>query len=286
MLFTGDFGNENVELVKSVSELDIPKAAILGNHDAWNTREFSTEKKDAVGLQLELLGEQHVAYRHMDIPLLGVSVVGCRPFSNGGDRLFRPKLLSSRYGVDEMKASADRICKAALEASKSSNAVILLAHNGPAGLGSRINDICGRDWVDGGGDHGDPDLAQALSQMKNKNSDSRVCVSLVVFGHMHNVLANRGGMRKMVSVGKDETIYLNGAIVPRVIKYCRSEPVRAKTGGSNRSDGSTDNNVNGTLRAFTMVEIQDKTIIRITETWVLVAASKLEIARETILYEL
>lgn len=42
-MVAGDFGNENVELVKSVSELDIPKAAILGNHDAWNTREFSTE---------------------------------------------------------------------------------------------------------------------------------------------------------------------------------------------------------------------------------------------------
>lgn len=25
-----------------------------------------------------------------------------------------------------------------------------------AGLGSNINDICGRDWVYGGGDHGDP----------------------------------------------------------------------------------------------------------------------------------
>lgn len=37
MLFTGDFGNENVDLVRDVSKLDFPKAAILGNHDCWET---------------------------------------------------------------------------------------------------------------------------------------------------------------------------------------------------------------------------------------------------------
>ena len=31
----GDFGEQNVELVRAVSELPLPKAVILGNHDAW-----------------------------------------------------------------------------------------------------------------------------------------------------------------------------------------------------------------------------------------------------------
>ena len=31
-------------------------------------------------------------------------------------------------------------------------------NHGYAGLGSRIDDICGRDWVTAGGDHGDPGL--------------------------------------------------------------------------------------------------------------------------------
>jgi len=31
----GDFGEENVELVRDISNLDFPKAVILGNHDAW-----------------------------------------------------------------------------------------------------------------------------------------------------------------------------------------------------------------------------------------------------------
>lgn len=36
---------------------------------------------------------------------------------------------------------------------------VLVAHNGPTGLGARRQDICGVDWMAGQeGDHGDPDL--------------------------------------------------------------------------------------------------------------------------------
>lgn len=34
-IFVGDFGNEDVEIVKKVADLELPKAVILGNHDAW-----------------------------------------------------------------------------------------------------------------------------------------------------------------------------------------------------------------------------------------------------------
>jgi hypothetical protein len=37
----GDYGNENVQLVRSISDLQFPKAAILGNHDCWRTHQFS-----------------------------------------------------------------------------------------------------------------------------------------------------------------------------------------------------------------------------------------------------
>lgn len=30
------------------------------------------------------------------------------------------------------------------------------------GLGSNIDDICGRDWIHGGGDHGDPGNSASL----------------------------------------------------------------------------------------------------------------------------
>lgn len=42
------------------------------------------------------LGEEHVAYRRLDFPLVKLSVVGGRPFSCGGQQLFRAKLLSAR----------------------------------------------------------------------------------------------------------------------------------------------------------------------------------------------
>ncbi|KAL6226167.1 hypothetical protein ACLB2K_000131 [Fragaria x ananassa] len=37
----GDFGEENIELVRSVANLEFSKAVILGNHDAWHTKKFS-----------------------------------------------------------------------------------------------------------------------------------------------------------------------------------------------------------------------------------------------------
>lgn len=34
---SGDFGDENVDVVREVSKLDLTKAVILGNHDCWWT---------------------------------------------------------------------------------------------------------------------------------------------------------------------------------------------------------------------------------------------------------
>lgn len=33
-VFVGDIGNEAVDLVREISKIDLPKAVILGNHDA------------------------------------------------------------------------------------------------------------------------------------------------------------------------------------------------------------------------------------------------------------
>ncbi len=37
VLLVGDFGNESVDVVKAIAALELPKAAIFGNHDAWYT---------------------------------------------------------------------------------------------------------------------------------------------------------------------------------------------------------------------------------------------------------
>ncbi|CAN6681376.1 unnamed protein product [Malus baccata var. baccata] len=263
---SGDFGEENVELVKSVANLDFAKAVILGNHDAWHTTRFSGKKKDGVQLQLECLGEEHVGYRCLDYPTLKLSVVGGRPFSGGGKNLFRQKLLSTRFGVQDMDGSARRICKAASGAPED-HLVIFLAHNGPTGLGSNMDDICGKDWVFGGGDHGDPDLAQALSLLKETG---KICAPLVVFGHMHKELADGNGLRKMIVVGDDNTIYLNGAIVPRVKRL-------------NVEQGTPESC--GTMRAFTVVEILNGTVDNIVESWVSVAGNRITLEEEHFLFK-
>ncbi|GAB2216271.1 hypothetical protein Droror1_Dr00024041 [Drosera rotundifolia] len=258
VLFTGDFGNENVELVRSIADLKFTKAAILGNHDAWNTYQFATKTKDGVQLQLECLGNEHVAYGRLDFPRLKLSIVGGRPFTTGGDQLFRKKLLSARYGIKNMDASAMKICGAA-KGTPQGHSIIFLGHNGPKGLGSNMNDICGKDWVYEGGDHGDPDLAQAISLVKET---TKRAVPLVVFGHMHKEL-RFGGLRKMIHTGTDDTIYLNGAVVPRVKRLVDNE---------------------GCSRAFTLVEISGGKIMKITETWVSVSMGRTAIAEEHVLY--
>uniref|UniRef100_A0ACD6AA77 Uncharacterized protein n=1 Tax=Avena sativa TaxID=4498 RepID=A0ACD6AA77_AVESA len=279
VLFTGDYGNENVQLVKSISDLQFPKAAILGNHDCWRTHQFSEKKVDRVRLQLESLGEQHVGYKCLDFPSIKLSVVGGRPFSCGGDRLFRPKLLSKRYGVDDMAGSARKIYDAAAGAPEE-HSVILLAHNGPTGLGSRMDDICGRDWVAGAGDHGDPDLEQAISDLQ---SETGVSIPLVVFGHMHKSLAYGGGLRKMIAFGTNRTIYLNGAVVPRVKQAKDSSPAVSFTSERDGLEGL--GSMAPTSRAFTTVDFFDGAVDKISEVWVLVSDSGAELEEETILYK-
>lgn len=274
VLFTGDYGNENVQLVKSISDLQFPKAAILGNHDCWHTHQFSEKKADRVRLQLESLGEQHVGYKCLDFPAIKLSVVGGRPFSCGGDRLFRPKLLSKWYDVNDMTGSAKKIYDAAVGAPEE-HSVILLAHNGPTGLGSRMDDICGRDWVAGGGDHGDPDLERAISDLQRETG---VSIPLVVFGHMHKSLAYGRGLRKMIAFGANQTIYLNGAVVPRV-KYAQA------------SSTSEQNGLEGlgftvpTSRAFNIVDLFEGTVEKISEVWVLVSGARTELEEEIVMYK-
>ncbi|XAR50741.1 hypothetical protein NMG60_11005156 [Bertholletia excelsa] len=279
VLFTGDFGNENAELVRTIADLKIAKAVILGNHDAWNTSQFAEKRKDRVQLQLEFLGEEHVGYRRLDYPMMKLSIVGGRPFSCGGDRVFRQRLLAARFGVQDMDGSAKRIYKIA-SSTPEDHSVILLAHNGPTGLGSNINDICGRDWVVGGGDHGDPDLAEAILQLKET---TKLSIPLVVFGHMHKELAYGNGLRKMIVVGADNTVYLNGAIVPRV-KTLGDEQATNNKGFMNHGSLFSTSNAEGTLRAFTLVEVLDGKVVKIAETWVSVIGDKTALDEEHILY--
>lgn len=220
VLLVGDFGNESVEVVRSVAALSLPKAVILGNHDAWYSASDWGRKKcpydrsleDRVQQQLDLLGETHVGFGKLDFPQFHLSVVGARPFSWGGSEWKNSEFYESRYGIGSFAASIERMVAAAQSAAYET--VIFVGHCGPRGLGDRPEDPCGRDWMPLGQDHGDPDLAEAIAQTRALGKS----VPLVAFGHMHHQLRTTKTHLRTAVVADSSTVYVNAADVPRIIK--------------------------------------------------------------------
>lgn len=220
-LFVGDFGNESVNVVKLIAGMKIPKAAILGNHDAWYSATdwgiskcpYDRKKEDRVQQQLDLLGETHVGYSKLDFPDLNLSVVGGRPFSWGGSAWKNDRFYRERYSVHSLDESVDRILNAVDQAE--SNTVIFIGHNGAKGLGDKPEDPCGKDWQPIGGDHGDPDFTEAIAQTRQRGK----AVPLVAFGHMHHSLRHtKTELRRAIHIEPSGTVHLNAARVPRIVE--------------------------------------------------------------------
>lgn len=219
VLFVGDFGNESVEVVRSIAEMSLPKAVILGNHDAWYSATdwgrkkcpYDRQTEDWVQKQLDLLGDTHVGYGKLDFPAFQLSVVGGRPFSWGGSSWKNESFYKSRYGVHSFEESIEQMSLAIQNTAH--NTLIFLGHCGPKGLGNAAEDPCGKDWQPIGGDHGDPDLTEAIHQARILGKT----IPLVTFGHMHHQLRHtKEQLRKMVDVDAYGTLYLNAASVPRI----------------------------------------------------------------------
>src|SRR6476469_2297215 len=218
-LFVGYFGNESVEVVRAIAAVDVPKAAIMGNHDAWYSASdwgrkkcpYDRTKEDWVQDQLDLLGETHVGYGKLDFPAFNLTVVGSRPFSWGGSSWKNEQFYRDRYGVTSFPESTAKILESVQSAAHET--VIFLGHCGPTGLGDRPEDPCGRDWMPIGGDYGDPDFAAAIAQTQLLGK----AVPLVAFGHMHhNLRHTRERFRTAVYEDAKGTVYLNAANVPRI----------------------------------------------------------------------
>ncbi len=220
-LFVGDYGNEAVEVVRRIAAVEIPKAAVMGNHDAYYSASkkglqncpYDREKEDWVQLQMDLLGKAHIGFGKREFPQFGLTVVGGRPFSWGGPKWRYRKFYRDRFDVGSFNESLDLILAAADEAEHST--VIFVGHVGPYGLGDQPEDPCGKDWGKngGGGDYGDPDFAEAIALTQ----DSGKRVPLVTFGHMHHKLKNNSDqLRTRVTTDSKGTIYFNAANVPRV----------------------------------------------------------------------
>ncbi|MTJ11039.1 TIGR04168 family protein [Anabaena sp. UHCC 0187] len=261
VLFVGDFGNESVEVVKAIASLDIPKAAVMGNHDAWYSATewgrkkcpYDRTKEDWVQEQLDLLGSAQVGYGKLDFPQWNLTVVGGRPFTWGGPEWRFAQMCQERYGVSSLEESADKIVKVVKSVTYEN--IIFLGHNGPSGLGDRAEDPCGKDWHPIGGDFGDPDFAEAISQSLNMKKT----VSLVAFGHMHRTLRHTKKIqRKAVFRSPEGTIYLNAATVPRII----------------HQDGLK-------LRNFSLVDLEDGLVTKASLVWV---GQDYQVATEEVFY--
>lgn len=219
VLFVGDFGNESVQVVRAIAALDLPKAAIFGNHDAWYSASdwgrkqcpYDRTQEDWVQQQVDLLGTTEVGYSKLDFPALNLTVVGGRPFSWGGTVWKNDRFYQERFGVSDFEQSTARILAAAHSAAFKT--VIFLGHCGPTGLGDRPEDPCGKDWNPIGGDYGDPDLAAAIAKTRKGKT-----IPLVAFGHMHHRLRHSQQRLRTTVYASEGTVYLNAASVPRIIQ--------------------------------------------------------------------
>ncbi len=202
-MFVGDLSDGDIRVTKSISEIPLPTAVILGNHDRGRD-----QTGDVLRNQLKVLAEKHCSWslRKWEEPRL--AVIGARPCSSGGG-FYLSKEVEAVFGPLTIQDSADRIVSAANSAPVNWP-MVLLAHSGPTGLGSEAESICGRDWKSPAIDWGDLDLALALNQMRGTRLPA-----LVVFGHMHHALTRTSGYRRTFHKDIYGTIFLNCACVPR-----------------------------------------------------------------------
>jgi len=237
VFFVGDFGNESLPTVRQVARVPRPAVAIYGNHDAWYTaspwgrrkRPYDLESDNWFEQQLEILREIEIGYGYRDFPEFGLSAIGARPFSWGGNTWKYKKFYRDRYGVRNFAESIAKQAEAVDRAAHET--LIFLGHNGPAGMGAEPEDPCGKDWNPIGGDYGDPDFAAAIEAAIARGKR----VPLVLFGHMHHNLRHRQDrLRRVIHENDRGTVFFNTARVPRVLERdgqtCHQFPIVELTG--------------------------------------------------------
>jgi uncharacterized protein (TIGR04168 family) len=186
---------------------------ILGNHDGPSGFTGRSFPKSFLQLE-EALGPFHAAMRVIELPELGLSLVGARPLSMGGDDL---KYVPPGTGDRTMADWADALT--ALLLSARGERIVVLAHDGPKGLGAARDAIFGCDFRAEAGDWGDTDLQVALGRAL----DAGRPVVAVIAGHMHHAL--RGGGERTWQVRHRGVLHVNAAIVPRVTAQGRAHVV-------------------------------------------------------------
>lgn len=240
VLFVGDLAGYRqgggLAVARTIAALRTPAYVIPGNHDAVTPAQLAAEVMESAvaidALERVPFGEGQEARvaalasalrgprgtgailggysRHrIEAPEIApLDLVLARPHSFGGARLSFSPYLSRAFGVRSLADSAARLD--ALLGECSAERVVVLAHNGPAGLGASRADVFGCDFRREEGDHGDPDLADALARARARGTP----IAAVIAGHMHHAL--RGGGTRRWLLEREGTIVVNAARVPRV----------------------------------------------------------------------
>ena len=244
ILLTGDFPwhlqNGTNRVLKLLNRSFIPVYGIFGNHDSASLIQLAGEvfqKKwvKALGsllhpVRFDLLNRsarrvkiagytRFTLHNHWGIPGVDegqpkeskpvLDLIIARPFSMGGPGITYEHLLKKKFDVSSLEESRDKIL-GLIKSVPSKRPYIILAHNGPAGLGEEHTDLFGCDFKQQGGDWGDSDLAEAIDKAAKKPL-------AVIAGHMHHRLKKSRKTRNW-ALYKDNIWFVNAARVPRVFK--------------------------------------------------------------------
>jgi uncharacterized protein (TIGR04168 family) len=229
LLFVGDLGSSasdnGVRIARSIGRMDKTALVMPGNNDARNSPQIAAElghqrglwalRKVAatLGTRPPSASSQHVrlcGYSVHPFELDGrrLSVLAARPFAMGGGELSFADRLRESYGIDSMEASREKL--RSLVDESASEELIVLAHNGPAGLGAEKTDLWGCDFREQASDWGDADLTDCVAYAKSRGKR----VLAVLAGHMHSPTRERATRRWQTT--RDGTLYVNPARVPRI----------------------------------------------------------------------
>lgn len=224
LLFVGDFPRmtDSLPVARQLAGITRPAWAIPGNHDAVTMFQLMAEiKHRPIMRRLACIGMsrrvKQLARAIEPIRLRGYAVeplapdlglLIARPHAMGPDYFYYRDYLRRQYGVGSFEASTERL-KALVDQAPQN--LVVLAHNGPAGLGDAADAPFGSDLNDICGDFGDPDLRAAIDHARGTGRK----VLAVVAGHMHQ-RSHRSGVVRDIWANDGQTLYINTARVPRI----------------------------------------------------------------------
>lgn len=251
LLFVGDIPRwtRGQAVVRELARLTKPAWLIPGNHDAVTLPQLLAELKGwpllptltAIGmggrarrLARRLRPVRMVGY-HVETLGADLGLLSARPHAMGPDKFYFRAYLRRRFGIADYDDSA-RLLKQLVDSAPRD--LLVLAHNGPRGLGGEVDAPWGCDFAPKPeyGDFGDPDLRAAIDYAR---AGGRRVVALVA-GHMHHRGKHSGQLRRSWAWDGD-TLCINAAAVARI-----------RAGGSRRHHVALDID-NGSVRAETMI---------------------------------